>query len=191
MGTVGEPLDPLLERWSNGDGTAFEELAPLVYAELRSIAARYRHAENRELTLQTTELVHEAFLRLSTSDRSWCRSRPQFFGLAARVIRNILVDAARRRGRQKRGEGIELVQIADDFSIAIEPGIDLEMLDLALIKLEDLDPIKAKIVELRFFGGLSVEETAEVVNLGTATVKRHWAVARAWLFREIQGELPR
>ena len=181
----------MLDGWTRGDRRALEELAPIVYEELRSIAARYRRAESGEITMQTTELVHEAFLRLSSSDAGWCQNRGQFFGLAARVIRNILVDGARRRGRQKRGDGAAPVSLTDDLApLTIPTRVDLELLDLALMKLDDLDPVKAKIVELRFFGGLSVQETAEVMEVGTATVKRQWSVARAWLFREIQGELP-
>jgi RNA polymerase sigma factor (TIGR02999 family) len=190
MGTAGERVDLLLEGWHRGDRGALEELTPLVYGELRSIASRYRRAENREITLQTTELVHEAFLRLAGSDNAWWRNRAQFFALAARVIRNILVDRVRRRGRQKRGDGQDPLPLADDLPVQTPTGCDLELLDLALIKLEDLDPMKAKIVELRFFGGLSVEETAELMEISAATVKRHWSVARAWLFREIHGELP-
>jgi RNA polymerase sigma-70 factor (ECF subfamily) len=190
MRNSGTRLDFLIQAWSKGERSALEELAPLIYGELRAIAARYRRAENRESTLQTTELVHEAFLRISASDRTWCANRAQFFTLAARVIRNILVDAARRRGRHKRGDGAETVPLENDLFVSAPVNVDLEILDLALNKLKDLDPAKAEIVELRFFGGLSVDEVAGVLCIGTATVKRHWAVARAWLYREIKGNLP-
>lgn len=190
MGCSGDRTDVLLERWGSGDRGAMEELAPLVYGELHSIAARYRRAENREITLQTTELLHEAFLRLTEADRTWLKNRGQFFALAAKVIRNLLVDRARRRSRHKRGDGVDPVPLAEALLVAIPENVDLEMLDSALVKLEALDPIKARVVELRFFGGLSVGETAELMGIGTATVKRHWAVARGWLFREMRGELP-
>jgi RNA polymerase sigma factor (TIGR02999 family) len=143
-------------------------LTPLVYGELHAIAARYRRAEIGKPTLQTTELLNEAFLKLANADRVWWTNRAQFFWLAARIIRNILVDGARRRR----------VRSAVTMPAPATPaGVNIEMLDLALIKLEQMDPEKARIVELRFFGGLSVEEAAEAMNISSATVKRHWAVA--------------
>jgi RNA polymerase sigma factor (TIGR02999 family) len=190
MDRPGERLDALLERWSGGDRGALDELTPLVYGELHRIAARYRRAEGREPTLQTTELLHEAFLKLADADRIWWTNRAQFFTLAAKIIRNILVDAARRRKRRIGQNGSRPEECLEDLAVSIPSGIDLEALDLALMKLEQIDPKKARLVDLRFFGGLSVEQTAEVMGIGTATVKRHWAVARAWLFREVQGELP-
>jgi RNA polymerase sigma factor (TIGR02999 family) len=190
MTSPGARVDLLLERWSGGDRAALEELAPLVYGELHAIAARYRRAESQPPSLQTTELLHEAFLRLVEADRVWWTNRAQFFALAARVIRNILVDAARRRKRREPQSSDEAERALEHLAGSVPAGMDVEMLDLALIKLEQLDPMKARIVDLRFFGGLSVEETAELMSIGTATVKRHWAVARVWLFREIQGELP-
>ena len=188
MSLGGERLDALLQRWSAGDRAALEELTPLVYGELHVIASRYRRAEGREPTLQTTELLHEAFLRLAAADRAWWANRGQFFALAAKIIRNILVDAARRRKRQSPNGTPQ--STFDDLPIPAPADIDVEALDLALMKLEQVDPERARLVDLRFFGGLSVEQTAEVMGVGTATVKRHWAVARAWLFREIHGELP-
>lgn len=189
MEIPGERLDRLLERWSAGDRSALDELTPLVYRELHAIAARYRRAEGREPTLQTTELLHEAFLRLAGADRAWWTNRAQFFALAAKVIRNILVDGARRRKRRIVEQSPELEPRLDELPVSIPANVDLEELDLALIKLEQIDPEKARLVDLRFFGGLSVDQTAETLGIGTATVKRHWALARAWLFREMQGEL--
>jgi RNA polymerase sigma factor (TIGR02999 family) len=190
MELPGERLDQLLERWSKGDRAALDELTGLVYRELHAIAARYRHAEGREPTLQTTELLHEAFLRLARADRTWWTNRGQFFALAAKIMRNILVDGARRRKRriEQNADGQE--PDLDDLGITVPVNVDLEGLDLALVKLEQIDPDKARLVDLRYFGGLSVDQTAEVMGIGTATVKRHWSVARAWLFRELQGELP-
>lgn len=190
MEVPGERLDQLLQRWSAGDRSALEELTPLVYRELHAIAARYRRAEGREPTLQTTELLHEAFLRLAGADRAWWTNRAQFFSLAAKVIRNILVDGARRRKRRVREDGSDSETGVEELGVVIPAHVDLDGLDLALLKLEQIDPDKARLVDLRFFGGLSVDQTAEVMGIGTATVKRHWSVARAWLFREMHGELP-
>ena len=187
MSAANARVDLLLERWSGGDRAALDELAPLVYGELHAIAARYRRAESQRPTLQTTELLHEAFLRLAGADRVWWTKRPQFFALAARIIRNILVDSARRR-RRRDSAAPEL--LLDRLASTVPAGVDAEALDLALIRLEELDPVKARIVDLRFFGGLSVEQIAELTGVSTATVKRHWAIARAWLFREVRGEAP-
>jgi RNA polymerase sigma factor (TIGR02999 family) len=184
----GEDLDRLLKRWSSGDRSAMEELMPLVYGELHAIAARYRRAEGREPTLQTTELLHEAFLKMAGTDRTWWTNRGQFFALAAKIIRNILVDGARRRRVREAPEAAAAGLAA--LAPSMPAGLDLEALDLALMKLEQTDREKARLVELRFFGGLSVDETAEVMGIGSATVKRHWSVARAWLYREMNGPLP-
>ena len=190
MEIPGERLDRLLQRWSDGDRTALDELTPLVYRELHAIAARHRRAEGREPTLQTTELLHEAFVRLANADRTWWTNRAQFFALAAKIIRNILVDSARRRKRRIQQNSAEPEPFLNELPVAVPANVDLEGLHLALNKLELIDPDKARLVDLRFFGGLSVDQTAEVMGIGTATVKRHWSVARAWLFREMQGELP-
>src|SRR4051794_30382204 len=130
MKVPGERLDGLLQRWSAGDRAALDELTPFVYGELHAIASRYRHAEGRETTLQTTELVHEAFLRLAAPERAWWTNRGQFFALAARVIRNILVDAARRRKVRTAHNGTQAVICLDDLAIQVPAGVDLEALDL-------------------------------------------------------------
>jgi RNA polymerase sigma factor (TIGR02999 family) len=188
MEAPGERLDALLQRWSRGDRSALDELTPLVYRELHAIASRYRHAESRPPTLQTTELLHEAFLRLAGADSAWWTNRAQFFAVAARIIRNILVDGARRRkARLRNGEASTS---SADLEFAVPTTVDFEDLDVALNKLEQVDPTKARLVDLRFFGGLSVDQTAEVMGIGTATVKRQWSVARAWLYRELQRPLP-
>jgi len=190
MGIPSERLDSLLQRWSSGDRAALDELTPLVYDQLHAIAARYRHAESRPPTLQTTELLHEAFLRLAGADTAWWANRAQFFALAARVIRNILVDGARRRKIRPQQDAAGSDSWVDELDIAVPKTMDFEDLAMALNKLEQIDPDKARLVDLRFFGGLSVDQTAEVMGIGSASVKRHWSVARAWLFRELQRELP-
>jgi RNA polymerase sigma factor (TIGR02999 family) len=190
MSTGEDGITALLERWSSGDRSALDALVDQIYGELRTVAARYRRAESRDSTLQTTELLHEAFLRLAGSENVWWKNRAQFFTVAAQVIRNVLVDHARKRNRHKRGGGAEVVHLTDGLAVCAPSGVDLETLDSALVKLEAMDAMKAQVVNLRFFGGLSTEEIAEVLGVGTATVKRHWSVARLWLYREIQGELP-
>ena len=166
----------------------FEDLLPLVYDELRQIARRHLAREWRQQTLNTTGLVHEAYLKLVDHARVPLQSRAYFFAAVARAMRQVLVDAARRRGRLKRGDGeaplnLENVQVAvDDFAA------ELRDLDEALERLTTLFPRQARVVECRFFGGLSVEETGEALELAPRTVKRDWALARAWLYRELRGE---
>jgi len=186
----------LLLRWRAGDDAALTELLPLVYQELRALALRHLRHERPGHTLQRTGLVHEAYLRLvDQRDVDW-QSRSQFFGIASKTMRRILVDHGRRRSAQKRGSAGQHVDIdqlvqaedggaAGGFGAAIEPDVDFEAIDQALRKLEAIDDGQGRVVELRFFGGLSVEETAEVIGVSTATVKREWAMARAWLHREL------
>lgn len=174
--------------WSNGDQSALERLTPLVYTELRRLAARYLRRERTGHTLQSTALVHEAYLRLIDQNRVQWQNRAHFFGVAAQLIRRILVDHARNRNAHKRGAGA--VKLALDEAIALpqQRDLDLVALDDALETLAKLDPQQARVVELRFFTGLSVEETAEVLQISPATVKREWTAAKAWLYREISGE---
>ena len=178
----------LLVNWSNGDSRALDELMPLVYAELRRLAGSYLRRERSTHTLQSTALVNEAFLRLvNQQDVQW-RSRAHFFGIAAQMIRRILVDHARAAQADKRGAGAVRIELEDHLAVSSQSELDLVGLDESLQRLAALDERQARIVELRFFTGLSVEETAEVKQVSTATVKREWSSARAWLFREMTRE---
>ena len=181
-------ITSLLQRWQAGDGEALERLMPLVYAELHGIAARSLSRERPSHTLQSTALVHEAFLRLVDQRRVDWQSRAHFFGLAAQLMRRILVDHARRAHRVKRGSNAPRIALDDAGPLAdgtaADP-VDVLTLDGALRELEAIDARQGRIVELRFYGGLTVEETAELLEMSPATVKRDWAMARAWLHRRI------
>jgi RNA polymerase sigma factor (TIGR02999 family) len=172
----------LLRRWNEGDRQALEILMPLVYKQLRGLAAHYLRAERSDHTLQPTALVHEAYLRLVDQEKVVWQNRAHFYGIAAQMMRRILVDHARRKKAAKRDAGAYRVELGPGVRDE-EPDRDQELLalDQALIQLESLDPRQARIVELRFFGGLTVEETAEVAGISTATVKREFRTARAWL----------
>lgn len=174
----------LLTRWSDGDPKALAELMPLVHAELRRLAASQMRRERPDHTLQPTALVHEAYLRLA-GHRAGFRSRVHFYGAAAESMRRILVDHARSRGARKRGQRDPLVDIDKVVSLGTERPLDLVDLDEALDRLATIAPRAAKVVELRFFGGLSVDETAAFMDISPATVKRQWSFARAWLFRTL------
>jgi RNA polymerase sigma factor (TIGR02999 family) len=163
-----------------------DALAPLVYDELRRLAAAYMRRERPGQTLQATALVHEAYMRLAGAGTPWHDKR-HFIGIAARSMRQILVERARARGALKRWAGLNRVTISDSLAIAAEPDMMLPALDEALERLEQIDAEQARIVELRFFAGLSIEETADAIGLSPATVKRRWALARAWLHRELTG----
>lgn len=178
----------LLKEWRRGDPGAADRLLPLVYKELRAIAASHLHRERPGHTLQATALVHEAYLRMVGSGSLDWESRTQFFGFAARLIRNILVDHARGRGRAKRGSGQVLVCLEDVMAAPGQHGFELLALDDALTKLGERDERQSRIIELRFFSGLSIEETALVMDVSISTVKADWRLARAWLFRELRGE---
>lgn len=180
-----QEVTALLVDWSNGDRNALEELMPLVYGELRRLAGAHLRRERSDHTLQSTALVHEAFLRLvNQKDVHW-RSRAHFYGIAARMIRRILVDHARAQNAGKRGFGAIKIELDEAMAVSQQPEVDLVGLDDALERLAAMDERQGRIVELRFFAGLSVEETAEVMHLSPATVKREWSSARAWLYREI------
>ena len=186
-----EPADrsnvtQLLRAWSGGDRAALDALAPLVEQELRRIAARYMAGERSAHILQPTALVNEAFLRLVDWDNVKWQNRAHFFGVAAQVMRRVLVDFARTRQRAKRGaDGIHVPLAETDDIPAASRDADLEALDDALQALERLDPRQSRVVELRFFGGLSLEETAHVLDVSVGTVRRDWSLARAWLYREL------
>jgi RNA polymerase sigma factor (TIGR02999 family) len=175
----------LLVEWGNGDRQALEKLTPLVYQELKRLAARHLRRERREHTLQSTALVHEAWLRLIDQNHVHWQNRAQFFGIAAEMIRRILIDHARNRQAAKRGDGAIKLSLDDALATPNRRDFDLVALDDALGDLGKLDPKQGKLVELRFFAGLSIEESAEVLGVSPATVKREWAVAKAWLYREL------
>jgi RNA polymerase sigma factor (TIGR02999 family) len=161
-----------------------EDVAPLVYNELRRVAAAYMRRERPGQTLQATALVHEAYLRLADAGTPW-NDRRHFVGIAARSMRQILVERARARGAQKRWGALNRVSITDSLQLAADPESMLPSLDDAIDRLEKIDPEQAKIVELRYFAGMSVEEAADAMNMSPATLKRRWSLARAWLFREL------
>ena len=163
-----------------------DELAPLVYNELRRLAAAYMRRERPGQTLQATALVHEAYLRLAGAGTPWHDKR-HFIGIAARSMRQILVERARARGAQKRWAGLDRVSLSDTLAVASEPETMLPALDEALTRLEQIDAEQARIVELRFFAGLSIEETADALGMSPATLKRRWSLARAWLYRELSA----
>lgn len=175
----------LLHELSGGDESAMARLMPLIYEELRGIAAREMRRERGEHTLQPTALVHEAFLRLvDKPDLSW-QSRAHFLNIAAQAMRRILVEHARRRRAQKRGGGAERITLDEEFQAPGHGNADLADLDEALERLSAIDPRKGRVVELRFFAGLSVEETARLLAISEATVKREWQFAKAWIQREL------
>jgi RNA polymerase sigma factor (TIGR02999 family) len=178
-------LTQLLIAWSQGDARALEQLTPLVYAELRKIAHRYMNRERAGHTLQTTAVVHEAFLRLLGNPQENWQNRAHFYAIAAQMMRRILVDYARANLRAKRGGETTRVAFEDIDAPVTEPALDPDLiaLDAALEKLAEIDPRRGRVVELRFFGGLSVEETARALQVAPDTVVRDWRVAKAWLFR--------
>jgi len=175
----------LLLAWSNGDGSAFDKLVPLVHHELRILAQRYMRHERPDHTLQATALVNEAYLRLIDVNRIQWQNRAHFLAVAAQTMRRILVEFARHRSRQKRGGDLVRVTIDDAREIAQEKGADLVALSDALSALATFDPRMSQVVELRFFGGLSVPETADVLKVSPETVMRDWKTAKVWLLREL------
>ncbi len=180
-----EPVTRLLIEWKRGNKEALDLLTPLVYNELRRLADHYLRDERAAATLQPTALVHEAYLRLVAQSLPDWESRSHFFGVAAHLMRQILVDHARKRKSAKRGSGAEKVSIEEVVSFAPVRGRDIEALDDALNALAEIDPRKAKVIELRFFGGFSVEETGQALGISVATVGREQRMAEAWLHREV------
>ena len=177
-------ITKLLEDYTNGNRAALDKLLPIVYNELRRLAHSYLQRERKDITLQTTALVHEAYLKLIDQHSVNFQNRSQFFALSAQPMRRILLDNARRHTAEKRGEGHK-VPLDDIGEISIESHESLLLLDMALQELETFDRQQGKIVELRYFGGLTIEETAEVLKISPATVKREWTIARAWLFEKV------
>ena len=184
-GTSSSEITQLLHAWREGDQLALQKLTPIVYQELHRMAQRYMARERDGHTLQTTALINEVYLRLVKVKEVEWQDRAHFFAVSAQLMRRILTDFARSRGYQKRGGGAQKMSI-DEVSVAsAEPEVDLVALEQALTRLEETDARKSKVVELRFFGGLTVEETAEVLHISGETVMRDWSVARAWLLREL------
>ena len=181
-------MTQLLLAWSKGDRDALEDLLPVVYAELRRIAGRYLRHERPDHTLQPTALVHEAYVKLVDQRHAQWQNRAQFFGVAAQLMRRILVDHARAHVAAKRGGGVSPVTLLDAAGASPSRGVDFLALDEALTRLTGLYPEQGRLVELRFFGGLTIEETSEAMGLSPATVKRQWAVARAWLLHSLNRE---
>ena len=175
----------LLLDWGNGDKTALDKLVPVVYQELRRLASHYMRRERPGHTLQTSALVNEAYMRLVDYKKMHWQSRAHFFAVAAQAMRRILVEHARRRRFAKRGGGAFKVSLDEAATISQQQAADLIALDDALTSLEGIDPRKSRIVELRYIGGLNIEETAEVLNVSPATVQREWKSAKAWLYQAI------
>ena len=175
----------LLQEWSNGQEQALDRLVPHIHHELRKLAASYMRKERPDHTLQPTALVNEAFLKLIDQRAVKWQNRAHFFGIAAQAMRRILVDHARAHAAGKRGDGVRKVSLDDAMMIGGTVDIDLIALDEALTRLAAIDPQQSRVIELRYFGGLTMDETAEVMHISPATVGREWRMAKAWLFAEI------
>jgi RNA polymerase sigma factor (TIGR02999 family) len=185
MNSTTDKITQLLMAWNQGDQSARDELAPLIYDELRRMARGYLRRERPGHTLQPTALVHEAFLRLIDQSQVNWQNRAHFFGAAARLMRQILINHAETRRATKRGGEAERVSLDAAGHFTVGPEVDLIALDEALRRLERLDPQQGRIVEMRYFSGLTIEEIAEAIGVSPATVKRDWSMARAWLRREL------
>jgi RNA polymerase sigma factor (TIGR02999 family) len=183
---AAEDISTLLRAWSDGDQSALERLTPVVYGELHRLARRYMKGERSGHSLQTTALVNEAYMRLVDYERMQWQNRAHFFAVSAQLMRRILVEHARRHNL-KRGGGVQHVSLDHAALVDSDQDADLVALDDAMNGLARIDPRKVQVVEMRFFGGLSVEETAEVLKVSPVTVKRDWRAARAWLYRELTG----
>ena len=179
-----ERISQLLADWANHDPAARDRLMPIVYGELRRLAHHYMRGERSSHTLETTALVNEAYLRLVGIDALQWRDRAHFFAMAATLMRRVLVDYARQRARDKRGAGVSVTSL-DENAVAPQSAVDVLALDEALDRLAVVDPQQSRVVELRFFAGLSVQETAEALGISPATVKRDWATAKLWLYNEL------
>jgi len=186
--TSTHQITQLLFRWREGDRQALDDLLPLVYNELHRLAGYYMRGERPSHTLQTSALVNEAYLRLAGAEHIQWQNRAHFFAIAAQVMRRILVDHARRRDKQKRGGAVQKVELDEAMLVSEQRAAEVVALDDALKSLAEIDPRKSQLVELRFFGGMSIEETAEVLQASPGTVMRDWTLAKAWLLREITGD---
>ena len=182
-----QSVTALLMKWGSGDKAALDQLIPLVYDELRKLAASYLRRKPGSHTLQATALVHEAYVRLAGQDKISLEHRAQFFGLAAKVMRDILVDHARRRLATKRGGDQLRLSLSQAERVGHKPEVELVALDDALKVLATTNPQHSRVIELRFFGGLTIDETAQVMSLSHATTERYWSFARAWLRRELDA----
>jgi RNA polymerase sigma factor (TIGR02999 family) len=180
----------LLIKWSHGDPAALENLIPLVYEDLRRLAHHYLRSERAGHTLQTTALAHEAYFRLASQKKVDWQNRGHFFAVCAKIMRRILVDYARSRGSAKREGEARKTPLSEADVLSQQRPPDIVAVDEALKELEAIDPRKSEVVELRFFGGLTIEETAEILKVSHATVEREWSTARAWLYRELSGGKP-
>jgi RNA polymerase sigma-70 factor, ECF subfamily len=186
MAEPPQDVTVLLGEVAQGDQQAVSKLMPLVYSELRRLAGRYMNRERSEHTLQPTALVHEAYLKLVQNPPVEWQNRAHFFGIAAQLMRQILIDYARGHGREKRGGGQQVLPLEGAIVFSPEKSTELLRIDESLQRLTKLDPRQARIVELRFFGGLTVEETAQVMGVSPKTVKREWSMAKAWLHGDLK-----
>jgi RNA polymerase sigma factor (TIGR02999 family) len=186
----GASVTALLEKWGRGDRGALDELLPIVYDELRRLSAGYLRREAPGGTIQPTALAHEVYLHFLDQRRIELHNRSHFFGAAAQIIRRILVDRARERKASKRGGDAERVAFEEALKVGVPPDVEMIALNSALSDLESFDPQKARVVELRYFAGLSIPETAEVMELSPTTIKRDWAIAKAWLYERLSDAGP-
>lgn len=184
-GPSSSEITELLLAWGNGDRDALDKLIPIIYQELHKLAAHYMRKENAGHTLQTTALVNEAYCRL-IDQKATIRNRAQFFGIAANLMRRILIDHARAHNRQRRGGGAQAVSLDESATLSQTKAAELVSIDEALTRLNEIDPYKSRIVEMKFFGGLTTDEIAEVEKVSSRTVEREWRKAKMWLYREVQ-----
>jgi RNA polymerase sigma factor (TIGR02999 family) len=184
------PVTELLVRWREGDRQALDVLMPMVYDELRRLAHYYLQQERIDHTLQSTALVHEAYMRLAGQNPPQWQNRAHFFGIAAHLMRQILVEYARGHAAAKRGAGVPHLTLDEAIALPAQAELDVVALDKALTELSEMDEQQGRIVELRFFSGLTIQDTSEVLGVSPATVKRDWITARAWLYRAMSGEAP-
>ena len=187
MGIAPTEFTQLLVNWRNGDKAALDQMTPVVYEELRRLARFFLAAERSDHTLQPTALVHEAYVRLVDQHAVDWKNRAHFLGVAASMMRRILINHARARQAAKREGFTQAISLEDALGVFTNPRIDLLALNRALQELSEMDPQQGRVVELRYFGGLTIEETAEVMEISPATVKREWSTARLWLLQQIEG----